>query len=102
MNEEVPEQPGRSWRRFLPHKKSAWLLIFLCLLVTTPFWLLLYLFADAESQINRHLHSQTWSLPSTIYADSPVLFEEMPVRPRSLVNYFQRLNYHRQESGRNV
>lgn len=46
-----------------------------------------------NSIIHRHLESHKWALPSTIYADAPVLSEGTPVNADWLVRYLQRLNY---------
>lgn len=46
-----------------------------------------------NSVINRHLLSHKWALPSTIYADSPVLSSGTPVNADWLVRYLQKLNY---------
>lgn len=46
-----------------------------------------------NSIINRHLMSHKWALPSTIYADAPVLSSGTPVNADWLVRYLQRLNY---------
>ncbi len=51
--------------------------------------------------VDSHLDSQKWSLPSTIYADAPVVYQGMPLKAKWLAEYLQRLNYHKTE-GTNV
>jgi len=51
--------------------------------------------------VEAHLSRQKWSLPSTIYADAPVLYEGMPAKARPLVQYFQRLSY-QEGAGREI
>lgn len=42
-----------------------------------------------------HLKSEKWSLPSTIYADAPMLYEGMPLKSTWLLDYLDKLTYHR-------
>ena len=44
------------------------------------------------------LKTDKWSLPSTIYADAPMLYEGMPLKQAWLVEYLQRLNYQKTEN----
>src|SRR3989304_8188866 len=53
----------------------------------------LRLYFQSQKTVDNHLKSQKWSLPSTIYADAPVLYEGMAMRPDTLVQYLQRLNF---------
>src|SRR5262249_31478214 len=48
---------------------------------------------NSRKIVDGHLKNQTWSLPSTIYADAPVLYEGMQMRSKTLIDYLQRLNY---------
>lgn len=57
-------------------------------LLVTAYYIVRY-----SSIINRHLESHKWALPSTIYADAPVLSSGTPVNADWLVRYLQRLNY---------
>jgi penicillin-binding protein 1B len=47
--------------------------------------------------VENHLKSQMWSLPSTIYAAAPVLYEGMGLKPENLIQYMKRLNYEKTE-----
>ncbi|HJZ11348.1 MAG TPA: transglycosylase domain-containing protein, partial [Acidobacteriota bacterium] len=53
------------------------------------------LYLQSKNVVENHLKGQRWSLPSTIYADAPVLYEGMPMKPQTLIQYLQRLNYER-------
>ncbi len=77
--------PKRKFRRI-----SLYLLLS-ALLVTGIFVVRLYL--NCLKTVEAHLKNQSWSLPSTIYADAPMVYEGMPVQAKSLAQYLQRLNY---------
>ncbi len=51
------------------------------------------LYRTSLKTVEAHLKNQIWSLPSTIYADSPMVYEGMPVKAKSLAQYLQRLSY---------
>jgi len=57
------------------------------------FFLGLRLYVECKTVVENHLKNQTWALPSTIYADAPILYEGMPMKPARLIEYLQRLNY---------
>src|SRR4029078_11965444 len=65
--------------------------LLLCVIVIAFFSIRFYL--DCRSVVESHLKSQTWALPSTIYADAPILYEGMPMKPARLIEYLQRLDY---------
>ncbi|HJZ12191.1 MAG TPA: transglycosylase domain-containing protein, partial [Acidobacteriota bacterium] len=46
--------------------------------------------------IERHLKTQSWSMPSVLYAQSPVLSAGHPMQPGKLITYLEKLDYHRQ------
>ncbi len=48
--------------------------------------------------MENHLKSQRWALPSTIYADAPILYQGMPMKDARLVEYLERLNYQPQSN----
>ncbi len=48
---------------------------------------------NCRKVVNAHLQSERWSLPSTIYADAPMLYAGMPLKQSWLVEYLQRINY---------
>lgn len=56
------------------------------------------LYFSCRKIIEEHLKSQKWALPSTIYADAPVIYEGMPIKEKWLVEYLQRLNYQKTEN----
>lgn len=82
-------------RPFAGKRPHIALLIVSALLIA-PLLFLVLLFTYAEWRVNFQLRSQKWTLPSTIYADAPVLYRQMPLAPQDLVSYLQRLDYHRQ------
>jgi penicillin-binding protein 1B len=51
------------------------------------------LYFSCKKIVDAHLKTDRWSLPSTIYADAPMLYEGMPLKEAWLVEYLQRLNY---------
>lgn len=85
--------------RFLSQRHPGRLLLFCASLVLLPIVSFLIFFLYCEFRIDSHLRSQEWTLPSTIYADGPVLSQGMPLSSRSVASYFQRLNYHKHEAG---
>ncbi len=76
--------------------KSKWLkaafIVFVCLALS-GFILFLQLYINCRKVVEAHLKTDRWSLPSTIYADAPLLYEGMPLKQAWLVEYLQRLNY---------
>jgi penicillin-binding protein 1B len=54
-------------------------------------------YLNCKQVVDRHLSSQTWSLPSTIYADAPMIYEGMPMKQEKLLDYLGRLNYQKTE-----
>src|SRR5438093_13157714 len=75
--------------------KVLWLIAVLFFLICAliPVILFTRLYFSSKKVIESHLNSQKWSLPSTIYADAPMLYEEMPIKFNQLVEYLKRLNY---------
>src|ERR1051325_7784406 len=80
--------------------KVAWLIaaLFFLICALIPTILFTRLYFSSKKVIETHLNSQKWSLPSTIYADAPMLYEGMPMKFNQLVEYLKRLNY--QEAAR--
>ena len=58
------------------------------------------LYYTGRKIINEHLKNQQWALPSTIYADAPIIYEGMPLKQTWLVDYLQKLMYHKSEDPR--
>jgi penicillin-binding protein 1B len=86
----VPSSRGSS--RWL----KAFFYLFVCfVIVVLVFTLQLYF--SCRNIVDAHLKTDRWSLPSTIYADAPMLYEGMPLKQAWLVEYLQRLNYQKTE-----
>jgi penicillin-binding protein 1B len=86
IKKQVPTEPKR---RTFP--KILFALFLIVFFVTSAVVFRLYL--DCRRTVEEHLKSQTWALPSTIYADAPILYEGMPMNPTRLVDYLERLDY---------
>lgn len=74
------------------------LLITFCLLSIGAIALLVQLsiiFHTQLTMLEQQLHTHRWSIPSSIYADSPVIYNGMPITQEWLVRYMQRLGYTR-------
>ncbi|HSE42888.1 MAG TPA: PBP1A family penicillin-binding protein [Acidobacteriota bacterium] len=56
---------------------------------------LIVLYFHSWWAVENYLRSEKWPLPSTLYAEAPVLRVGMPAKSKSLVDYFRRLNYHK-------
>jgi penicillin-binding protein 1B len=70
------------------------LLFFSALFVLSAFAFYVYrLYSNAATVVENHLKSQRWALPSTIYADAPILYQGMPMKSARLVEYLERLDY---------
>ncbi|HSP06624.1 MAG TPA: PBP1A family penicillin-binding protein, partial [Acidobacteriota bacterium] len=80
-------------------KRKLWLfclgLVFLAGLV--GFLFVAELYVTGRKIIDSHLNSQKWALPSTIYADAPIVYEGMPLKQSWLADYLQRLMYDKTE-----
>jgi penicillin-binding protein 1B len=63
------------------------IILFMCYLVV--------LYVQSLWVIENYLRSDKWTLPSTLYAEAPVLRVGMPAKSKTLVDYFRRLNYHK-------
>ncbi len=72
-------------------RKIFWVTAFIAVAVFLGFTIRLYL--SCRKIVDDHLKSQTWSLPSTIYADAPILYQGLPMKPERLVDYLLRLHY---------
>ena len=73
------------------------LLFFSILFVVSAIGFYFYrLYSNAATVVENHLKSQRWALPSTIYADAPILYQGMPMKPARLIEYLERLDYQRQ------
>src|SRR5262245_1071144 len=83
------DSPRKSFTRFI-----LWSILILTAGVVVAFSWFYY---DCKKIVESHLSTQKWSLPSTIYADAPVVYEGMPLKEKWLAEYLQRLNYHKSE-----
>lgn len=86
----VPRSNGsRRWQKAL-------FFLFVCFTIIVLIFTL-QLYFSCRKIVDAHLKTDRWSLPSTIYADSPMLYEGMPLKQAWLVEYLQRLNYQKTE-----
>lgn len=76
-----------------------WGLGFLLILCLVGLILLAPLYYSSRKLIESHLNSQKWALPSTIYADAPIVYEGMPLKQSWLADYLQRLMYNKSDGG---
>lgn len=63
---------------------------------------LVVLYFHSGWRIENYLRTQPWSLPSTLYAEAPLLRVGMPIKTQTLVNYFRQLNYHKHSVNQDV
>src|SRR5688572_16168910 len=77
------------------NKKILWkILFFLGLFIVSFLIFFTYrIYSSSDQIVENHLKSQRWALPSTIYADAPILYQGMPMQPDRLEDYLVRLNY---------
>lgn len=61
--------------------------------LSVSFFFVFRIYRNCSAVVENHLKSQRWALPSTIYADAPILYQGMPMQPGRLVEYLERLNY---------
>src|SRR5580765_2000891 len=87
----VPKSPTK---RFLLWTFLSIVLI-VCLIVAIAFT---YLYITSKKVIDAEIHNQKWSLPSTIYAEAPMIYEGMPAKAKWLAEYLQRMDYQKTES----
>src|SRR5262245_39271641 len=86
----VPRSKGsRRWSKAL-------FFLFVCFTIIVLIFTL-QLYFSCRKIVDAHLKTDRWSLPSTIYADAPMLYEGMPLKQAWLVEYLQRLNYQKTE-----
>lgn len=64
--------------------------------VSFVFFYVYRLYSNAAGVVENHLKSQRWALPSTIYADAPILYQGMPMKSARLLDYLERLDYQQQ------
>ncbi len=75
---------------------KKFLLIILCLLSAGLLVVLVHATILVHSRLTameKQLQSHQWNIPSSIYADSPVIHKGMPITEEWLVRYLQRLDY---------
>src|SRR5688572_18134840 len=51
------------------------------------------LYVHYRAIVQRHLNSEKWSLPSTIFADSLILRKGVPIQRSEIIEYLQSLDY---------
>src|SRR5262249_48614139 len=83
-----------------PTKRALlWTFLFLVLIVllvgAIAFTCLFY---TSKKVLDAEINNQKWSLPSTIYADAPMIYEGMPAKAKWLAEYLQRMDYQKTES----
>lgn len=74
------------------------LLMTICLLSIAALAILVHVSIVFHTQLTimeQQLQTHRWSIPSSIYADSPVIYNGMPITREWLVSYMQRLSYTR-------
>ncbi|MCI0443171.1 PBP1A family penicillin-binding protein [bacterium] len=81
--------------------KARIVLVFCAFVVAFCSYIVVLYFHSAW-RIESYLRSQPWSLPSTLYAEAPLLRVGMPIKTKTLVDYFRQLNYHKHTSNQSV
>src|SRR5215470_1859047 len=80
-------------------RKGAWILISIAVIVfAIPASILIYL-VSLHHELETQLRSPQWIIPSTLYAEPPLLAPGTSMGPQDLVRYFDKLEYHREKSG---
>ena len=85
----MQETPGRQAISGFP----KWLLLVTAVLSIVFCLVVFALDIHYTGIVERHLDSEKWSLPSTIFADPLVLRQGLPIRSTEVVEYFQALDY---------
>ena len=76
-------------------RKPTWILIALCFIVGGFVLSAVAFYLNCYRIVDSHLKSQSFSLPSTIYAEAPVLKSGTLLPPDKLVDYLAGLGYYR-------
>src|SRR5262245_1748961 len=90
------------WKPITRLNLTARVVLVFCAIVFAFCSYLVGLYFHSAWRIESYLRSQLWSLPSTLYAEPPLLRVGMPVKTKTLVDYFHELNYHKHTSNQSV
>ncbi len=90
------------WRAIARLNARTRILLAFCTLIFVFGSYLVVLYFHSWWEIESYLRSDPWSLPSTVYAEAPVLRVGMPAKTKSLVEYFRQLNYHKHAGNQSV
>lgn len=83
------------WSSFARLNAIARILFAGCTLIVLFMFYLVAIYFHSWWVIDNYLRSDKWTLPSTLYAEAPVLRVGMSTKTKTLVDHFRRLNYHK-------
>ncbi len=90
------------WRPITRLNIKAKIVLVFCSIVFVFCSYVVVLYFHGAWRIESYLRSQPWSLPSTLYAEAPLLRIGMPIKSKTLVDYFRQLNYHKHAANQSV
>ena len=90
------------WRPITRLNIKARIVLIFCAFVVAFCSYIVAVYFHSAWRIESYLRSQPWSLPSTLYSEAPLLRVGMPIKTKTLVDYFRQLNYHKHTANQSV